>query len=76
MQTLRIQNLLKVYSGQDKVVAVDHVDLTVDDGMLLVLLGPSGCGKTTMLRCVPASRMLRTEPSRSATMSFSTFAGG
>ena len=52
MQPLRIENLLKVYSGQDKVVAVDHVDLTVDDGMLTVLLGPSGCGKTTLLRCV------------------------
>ena len=51
-RALRIENLLKVYSGQDKVVAVDHVDLTVDDGMLLVLLGPSGCGKTTLLRCV------------------------
>ena len=52
MQTLRIEGLLKVYSGHDKVVAVDRVNLTVDDGMLMVLLGPSGCGKTTLLRCV------------------------
>jgi iron(III) transport system ATP-binding protein len=52
VQTLRIENLLKVYSGQDKVVAVDRINLTVEDGMLLVLLGPSGCGKTTLLRCV------------------------
>jgi multiple sugar transport system ATP-binding protein len=34
------------------VVAVDHLDLTVTDGELLVLLGPSGCGKTTALRMV------------------------
>ena len=34
--------------GDQKVVAVDDVDLTVDDEML-VLMGPSGSGKTTLL---------------------------
>ena len=33
-------------------VAVDHVDLTLEDGAFVVLLGPSGCGKTTTLRCI------------------------
>ncbi|HEX3947586.1 MAG TPA: ABC transporter ATP-binding protein, partial [Acidimicrobiales bacterium] len=45
-----------VFDGASKrygeVVAVDHLDLTVADGELLVLLGPSGCGKTTALRMV------------------------
>jgi len=45
-----------VFDGVTKrfgdVVAVDHLDLTVADGELLVLLGPSGCGKTTALRTV------------------------
>ena len=36
----------------DGVSAVDHLDLEVTDGELLVLLGPSGCGKTTALRLV------------------------
>jgi sulfonate transport system ATP-binding protein len=29
---------------------LDHLDLTIDDDELVVLLGPSGCGKSTLLR--------------------------
>jgi spermidine/putrescine transport system ATP-binding protein len=33
-------------------VAVDHIDLEVQNGEFFSLLGPSGCGKTTTLRMV------------------------
>ncbi len=33
-----------------KIAAVDHVDLTVQDGELFGLLGPNGAGKTTLIR--------------------------
>src|SRR5574340_658234 len=33
-------------------VAVDDLDIKVDDKEFLVLVGPSGCGKTTALRCL------------------------
>jgi multiple sugar transport system ATP-binding protein len=36
----------------DGTVAVDHLDLTVGDGELVILVGPSGCGKSTALRMV------------------------
>jgi len=34
----------------DDTLAVDSLDLHIDDGEFLVLLGPSGCGKSTALR--------------------------
>ena len=36
----------------DKVVAVEKMDLEIEEGSLVTLLGPSGCGKTTLLRIV------------------------
>ena len=52
MQELKVEGLVKIYLGGDKVVAVNQVDIEVQAGEMLVLLGPSGCGKTTLLRCV------------------------
>jgi ABC-type Fe3+/spermidine/putrescine transport system ATPase subunit len=49
MAFIEIRNLFKRFR---KVVAVDHVNLEVNQGEMLTLLGPSGCGKTTTLRCV------------------------
>lgn len=54
MSKVKIGDLSKRFIGRggEAVVAVDHIDLTVKKGELLVLLGPSGCGKTTLLRCI------------------------
>jgi multiple sugar transport system ATP-binding protein len=38
----------KVYD--DGTLAVDALDLTIEDAELMVVVGPSGCGKTTALR--------------------------
>ena len=38
----------KIYA--DGTVAVEDLDLAIEDGELMVVVGPSGCGKTTALR--------------------------
>ena len=42
--------LISVTKRFGRVVAVDDVDLTVEDNELFCLFGPPGCGKTTILR--------------------------
>ena len=36
----------------DKFVAVDDLNLVIEDRDFITLLGPSGCGKTTTLRMI------------------------
>ncbi|AFK20862.1 sn-glycerol-3-phosphate ABC transporter ATP-binding protein UgpC (plasmid) [Haloferax mediterranei ATCC 33500] len=53
MSQLELRNLRKEFTGGgESVVAVDDVDLTLNDGEFLVLVGPSGCGKSTTLRMI------------------------
>ncbi len=50
MATVTFDHMVKRYAGD--VLAVNDLNLEVQDGEFLVLVGPSGCGKTTALRCV------------------------
>jgi len=49
MAQVLLKNLTKKF---DEVVAVNTVDLEINDREFVVLVGPSGCGKTTTLRMV------------------------
>jgi spermidine/putrescine transport system ATP-binding protein len=51
-QGRRVAKYVDGASGGDAFLAVDHIDLTVNDGEFFSLLGPSGCGKTTTLRMI------------------------
>jgi multiple sugar transport system ATP-binding protein len=53
MASLELDSLTKVFQdGNEQVVAVDEVSVSIDDGEFLVVVGPSGCGKSTTLRMV------------------------
>ncbi|GHC48092.1 ABC transporter ATP-binding protein [Neogemmobacter tilapiae] len=45
---LQMQGVTKVFNGQ--VMALQAMNLTVNEGDFISLLGPSGCGKSTALR--------------------------
>ena len=50
MEILRVEGLTKVYgSGDNEVVALDHVSFTVQKGEFISIIGPSGSGKSTLL---------------------------
>jgi len=50
MATVTFEHVTKRYPPD--VLAVNDLNLEIEDGEFLVLVGPSGCGKTTALRCV------------------------
>lgn len=50
MAQVTLHNLVKKFS--EEVVAVNSVNLDIQDKEFVVLVGPSGCGKTTTLRMV------------------------
>ena len=49
MATARLENVSKKYPDH---LAVDRINLRIDEGEFLVLVGPSGCGKSTTLRMI------------------------
>ena len=50
MEILRAENLTKIYgTGENQVVALDHVSFSVNKGKFLAIIGPSGSGKSTLL---------------------------
>src|SRR3954453_4469673 len=48
--TVALKDVTKVWP--DGTIAVDRVNLDVNQGEFMVLLGPSGCGKSTLLRMI------------------------
>ena len=49
MATARLENVTKRYPDH---LAVDRINLDIEEGEFLVLVGPSGCGKSTTLRMI------------------------
>lgn len=50
MEILKCEGVRKVYgSGNNQVVALDRIDLTVNKGEFVAIIGASGSGKSTLL---------------------------
>jgi len=59
MTEITIDGLTKAYDASKdetnedgEIIAVDDIDIDIEDGEFIVLVGPSGCGKSTTLRCI------------------------
>jgi ABC-2 type transport system ATP-binding protein len=57
---VEIRGLTKIYAEKQRVVAIDGIDLSVEQGEIFGLLGPNGAGKTTTIsiattRALPSS---------------------
>lgn len=50
MEMIRMEQVSKVYRTENvEQRALDHVDLSLEEGKFIVVLGPSGAGKSTLL---------------------------
>ncbi|MCK4257035.1 ATP-binding cassette domain-containing protein, partial [candidate division WOR-3 bacterium] len=50
MAKVSLKGVSKVFDN--KVIAVNHINLDIKDREFFVLVGPSGCGKSTILRLI------------------------
>ena len=59
MEILKCEGVRKVYgSGNNQVVALDRIDLTVNKGEFVAIIGASGSGKSTLLHISPRKERL------------------
>jgi putative ABC transport system ATP-binding protein len=50
---IKLEQATRIYRlGDERIQALDNVDITIDDGDFVAVMGPSGSGKTTMANVI------------------------
>ena len=49
MEILKVENLTKIYKGENEVVALNKVSFSVKKGEFVAIGGQAGSGKSTLL---------------------------
>ena len=53
MARLELDDVTKVFdTSAETIIAVEELNLDINDGEFIVVVGPSGCGKSTTLRMI------------------------
>ena len=53
MAYIELKNVYKYFEvGRNKIVANDNINLSIDEGELVIIVGASGAGKTTLLNLI------------------------
>ena len=53
MDVIKLEGVEKIYRTKEiETVALENVNLTVEEGEFVSVMGPSGCGKSTLLNLI------------------------
>ena len=70
---IKVENISKSYGEKkQKILAVDNISFSVEDGEIFGLIGPDGSGKTSIFRMLPTLLPPASAPAATAGLDIAT----